>query len=105
LILFVFVKVGVKLVVAGNVQGDAKRVICFPPHFSQIESGYGDGVVDNDLVVVPPRMTAQTTIKTLNEALVCIAFPSFLFRDQQARPSQDDANGRTPPPTRERAGR
>lgn len=58
-----------------DVQGNAKRVIGFSSHLSQIESGYGDGVVDNDLVVIPARMTAHTAIETLNEALVCIASP------------------------------
>lgn len=76
---------GVKLVVASDVQGDAKRVVGFATHLSEIKSRDGNGVVNNDLVVVPASMTAHSAIQTLQELFICIASPSLVFGNQTAR--------------------
>jgi len=51
--------------VAKDVQGYAERVACLSAHLAEVESGYSDGVVDDDLVIVPARMTAHGAIEIL----------------------------------------
>jgi hypothetical protein len=72
LLFLVFVKLGVEFVVAKDVQGDAERVACLSASLPEVESGDSDGVVDNDLIVVPARMTAHSAVKTLKELFVFI---------------------------------
>lgn len=84
LLFLIFVKLGVKLVVANNVEGNPKGVVGFSSHLSKIETGDGNCMVDNDLIVVPPRMTTHTAIKALDVFLVRIVFPCFFFLNQTA---------------------
>jgi hypothetical protein len=85
LLFLVLVKLRVEFVVTKDVQWDAEGIACLSASLSKVESGDSNGVVDNDLIVVPARMTAHSAVKTLKELFVFIGFPSSWFGNQSTR--------------------
>jgi len=75
-----------EFVVAEDVERDSERVVGFAAHLAEVESGYSDGVVDNNLITVPARVTAQSAVKSLKVTPVFNRAPCFWLGDQTACP-------------------
>jgi D-serine dehydratase len=65
LILFVFFKVNVEFIVTKDVKRYSERVGRFAAHLAKVEARNRDGMVDDNLVVIPTLMTAHGAIKIL----------------------------------------
>jgi hypothetical protein len=82
--------------VTKDVEWDTVRVTGFAAHLAEVEAGDSDGMVDDDLVVIPTLVTAHGAIEILEVGTIIFRFPSFFFKDQLAYP--DGERRRSYPP-------
>lgn len=71
---------------AKDVKRYSVRVTGFAAHLAKVEAGDSDGMVDNNLVVIPTLLAAHGAIEVLKIGAIIFRFPSFFFRDQLACP-------------------
>ena len=71
---------------AKDVKRYSVRVIGFAAHLAKVEAGDSDGMVDNNLVVIPTLLAAHGAIEVLKIGAIIFGFPSFFFGDQLAYP-------------------
>jgi hypothetical protein len=73
--------------VTKDVKRYSERVGRFAAHLAKVEARNRDGMVDDNLVVIPALMTAHGAIKILEVGSIIFRFPCFFFKDQLACPN------------------